>query len=1064
MSTTTHVAEGAKKPQPARSRPAPAPAPSEKAAVEPAAVPAVQRHHLGSVATQPPGAPPIIQAKLQVGPTDDRYEQEADRVADQVMRMATPSAEDDSEEEQTGGAADRVMRMPATDQEDDSKEDEARNLAGPIRRLASAQTGDGGFPVAPNIEARMAASRGGGAPLPGVVRDFMEPRFGADFSRVRVHSGSDAADLNRHLHALAFTHGQDIYLGEGQYQAGRAIGQHLLAHELTHTIQQGATGSVRGNSARRGAFPISRASQAENAIQRALLSPDQIITALTSIPYVSEKLRKNAYEGRASYHESMLDHVTRAVNKYNEKFAERAAESKSAMHTAQMLAIAIDGVTRILCQELFDPFIQPKLAAKLWELYQSDIREKLAQAQEAAPGASAALREERSTSLQKAMNVTGILVERNPVADYMHNELRPEVAADRVRQMATKARETDAEITDDTMLEMLQKRFEAEIGSLTREQVTRTQHAGTETGTVDVPLTAGWQALSYLNPVLQRMNLSVTPSKKQVQVQVWGEADKMYSIREAHGELSTRYLKWLVRSSNYETDNWWTGERLALSDAAVAHLAKLGNCLHTLAAAGPYVPRAGLTSPKQEQHLREIEEREASVPAAGAAGAEEAAIAEHFEKIYAIDKAPAKELMQRVAVYLRNEVPLTITRSAGEFFGGTSSWQAGFSRWNPLGPRPTETVPTEIKAVTADPKKSIKASELFPGKGSANDVIPYLGKWQDRPGYEPRGEYYRIFRHYKDRVQTALLDFDESEFPVFGAANLGWKTTRGTDDPSKKGTPRFGSNYYGNTTFVLNRDQVRNRVVYTATDHGVPHRDPVLALYDFVKADSVEKSATKLKTPKRPEMVFDVVTAAVTGAPVWSKQLMFETQIFGRVDLTSDVEAIYMANDVPEPMFQLARDFQKDRAPAIRTVERIGTLRPNNLPLIGGELFSAGLGPVDQTGRSAENLALVKQFRVDAGAIVHMPRTDDAEVAAMQDALAALKDKRDALKNAGFNQRCIEAIDHLWGVLTEFVGRADADLAAHPSGSTIAHTTAAVAAPAHGSASAGVGTLAPALV
>ena len=69
----------------------------------------------------------------------------------------------------------------------------------------------------------------------------MEPRFGADFSGVRIHTGSEAAQLNREVSAQAFTHGQDIYLGEGKTDVASAQGKQLLAHELTHTIQQGAS-------------------------------------------------------------------------------------------------------------------------------------------------------------------------------------------------------------------------------------------------------------------------------------------------------------------------------------------------------------------------------------------------------------------------------------------------------------------------------------------------------------------------------------------------------------------------------------------------------------------------------------------------------------------------------------------------------------------------------------------------------------------------------------------------------------------------------------------------------
>ena len=66
------------------------------------------------------------------------------------------------------------------------------------------------------------------------------PRFGVDFSGVRVHTDAESAGMNRALQAQAFTHGQNIYLGAGRYNPESDAGRHLVAHELTHVVQQGA--------------------------------------------------------------------------------------------------------------------------------------------------------------------------------------------------------------------------------------------------------------------------------------------------------------------------------------------------------------------------------------------------------------------------------------------------------------------------------------------------------------------------------------------------------------------------------------------------------------------------------------------------------------------------------------------------------------------------------------------------------------------------------------------------------------------------------------------------------
>lgn len=83
------------------------------------------------------------------------------------------------------------------------------------------------------------ASKGSGNKMDGDTRSFMERGFDADFSRVHIHSDSNAAQMSRELQARAFTVGNDIYFNEGQYQPGSSEGKRLLAHELTHTIQQG---------------------------------------------------------------------------------------------------------------------------------------------------------------------------------------------------------------------------------------------------------------------------------------------------------------------------------------------------------------------------------------------------------------------------------------------------------------------------------------------------------------------------------------------------------------------------------------------------------------------------------------------------------------------------------------------------------------------------------------------------------------------------------------------------------------------------------------------------------
>lgn len=177
----------------------------------------------------------IVQAKLQVGAVDDRHEREADQVARQVMqRLATMPTTPVSDS--PADSAGRVQRSP-----------QATTAASPGHGL------DGGE-ADPAVARRVQRASGGGRQLDASVRERMQAGFGADFSGVRVHADAEAASLSRSLNARAFTTGSDIYFGEGQYQPDSTSGQELLAHELTHTLQQGST------RVQRSALPASQVS------------------------------------------------------------------------------------------------------------------------------------------------------------------------------------------------------------------------------------------------------------------------------------------------------------------------------------------------------------------------------------------------------------------------------------------------------------------------------------------------------------------------------------------------------------------------------------------------------------------------------------------------------------------------------------------------------------------------------------------------------------------------------------------------------------------------------------
>lgn len=185
-----------------------------------------------------------IQPKLMVGPAGDRYEQEADRVADRVMSMPAPAAADHAQRQNNEDEEEKVQAKPLAASISpiaqravggEEIEEEETVQAKPSQHQSEA---DGSFEAGSDLESRLAQSKGGGSPLPEGTRAFMESRFGADFSDVRAHTGAEAVQLNREISAQAFTHGTDIYFGSGKYSPDTDTGKQLLAHELTHVIQQ----------------------------------------------------------------------------------------------------------------------------------------------------------------------------------------------------------------------------------------------------------------------------------------------------------------------------------------------------------------------------------------------------------------------------------------------------------------------------------------------------------------------------------------------------------------------------------------------------------------------------------------------------------------------------------------------------------------------------------------------------------------------------------------------------------------------------------------------------------
>ncbi len=156
-----------------------------------------------------------IQTKLSINKPGDEFEQEADRVSEEVMRMSGT----------------QVQRACACGAECPKCQNQPERL-----QAKSIESGDVGEATAPPVVDEVL--RSSGQPLDATTRMFMEPRFRRDFSQVRVHTDARAAESATAIGARAYTNGYHVAFGAGQFQPETEQGRRLLAHELTHVVQQ----------------------------------------------------------------------------------------------------------------------------------------------------------------------------------------------------------------------------------------------------------------------------------------------------------------------------------------------------------------------------------------------------------------------------------------------------------------------------------------------------------------------------------------------------------------------------------------------------------------------------------------------------------------------------------------------------------------------------------------------------------------------------------------------------------------------------------------------------------
>ncbi len=137
----------------------------------------------------------------------------------------------------------------------------------PLMPFIQRKSSDSQSSTSESVSQSIQSSRGNGEALSGETKQFMEGRFGADFSGVTIHTDAQAANLSNSLNAQAFTVGQDIYFNSGKFSPNSNEGKHLLAHELTHTVQQDKSGSIKRKTGDISIYPSTTWSSVDESIQ-----------------------------------------------------------------------------------------------------------------------------------------------------------------------------------------------------------------------------------------------------------------------------------------------------------------------------------------------------------------------------------------------------------------------------------------------------------------------------------------------------------------------------------------------------------------------------------------------------------------------------------------------------------------------------------------------------------------------------------------------------------------------------------------------------------------------------
>jgi hypothetical protein len=553
------------------------------------------------------------------------------------------------------------------------------------------------------------------------------------------------------------------------------------------------------------------------------MSTAQIMTALRKIDFIRGKLDQ-------SLHGTTMDaRVNEMLRLWRQHVATKTSSDVD-LRDAMMLSTALEGVARVICEELNDVSVQPVVAQKLFELYRTEVGSKVKRQHGDVAG----------RTRTKVLDLTGALIADDPVTRYLHREISLRNAAASITSMATTASAADANITPLKMFEVMEQRFQVKMATYRQSQLHK------------------------------------------------DDPTERFSARESAGEYSTFYFEKMFGANafaNADTLTWkkrkGKADRLAMTAETEALLRALRKEVENPTATPPRTPRAGLTG-GQERHLHNLEQAEQAIDLTTI----KSSFVTFFQQRYALTAGAADTLYTDVVAFL-DAAPLTITVSAASWFGGQAPPDPNF---RPSAGRVAET----------------KVSKAF-GKRWAKGKVQHLPTWDDTglAKEAQRGAKYLRFRAWKDELMSGLNELSATEKAVFGALNVTFDTSKGSD-----AVAQHGQNYYGDLHFVLNRQRVRDRMIYTATDHGQHRRNPLLALHDFTFGG---RGITWLQDTKKLTMIDNIVNATWSRVPLFGLPLLFKVQIFGGVHVKDDVREVHLGQAVSAPLEAAVRSYYADR-------------------------------------------------------------------------------------------------------------------------------------------------------